>query len=146
MKYKIYIYGLHQNGKLIYVGKTNSPKNRLVSHRQTYGDNLHMVILDIYNDLEMVWVEKLQEEGHKLFNKEDLYSNRDSSYEIGDKIALDENYRKGISIRDTELDIVYPSALEFEKATGIEGQTILYQLREAKEVKEIYQKYKLEKY
>jgi|3_EtaG_2_1085321.scaffolds.fasta_scaffold05737_7 predicted GIY-YIG superfamily endonuclease len=142
MKYKTYIYGLYQDNKLIYVGKTCNPKERLVNHKPIYKGNLHMVILDIYNDLELLWVEKFMNEGHELKNKENNESGVDSSWEIGDKIVNKD--LKIIPIRDTELDILYPSLSEFEKSTGIHYQKILYQLTKAKNTKECYRRYVLE--
>ena len=142
MKYKTYIYGLYQDDKLIYVGKTCTPKERLIGHNGTYSGELHMVVLDVYDDLELLWVDKMRNKGHKLKNKEDNSSGVGPSLEIGDKVVL--NPRKTKAIRDTELDILYPSLMEFQKATGISYGTILFQLTEAKNPKECYKKYVLE--
>jgi len=141
MKYKTYIYGLHQDDKLIYVGKTNGPKGRLYSHRGTYKGKLHMIILDIYEDLELLWVDKMKEEGHELKNKEDNSSNGENGWKIGDKVETKDLPRTRYTVRDTELDILYSSLSEFQRATGIGIGTLQYQLNKSTNPKECYKKY-----
>ena len=140
MDYKTYIYGLYEDDKLVYVGKTTTPKSRLVGHKSYYSGKLHIIILDIFNDLEQVWIEKMKNEGHTLTNKESL-SNADRSFNIGDKIVV--NDRKYQKVFDTELDVMYESLGDFERKTGILSATLVYQLRYSSVTKECYKKYTL---
>ena len=70
-----YIYALHVNGIDFYVGRIFTPKRRVSQHRQRFGRNVDMRILQIgigherAVEAERSWMERLASEGVALRNK-----------------------------------------------------------------------------
>ena len=69
---RIYIYGiLDDDDNIIYVGESVSPKTRLSEHFMRSGYT-RCKILEIYENREHYWIDKLISEGNPLTNKERL--------------------------------------------------------------------------
>jgi excinuclease UvrABC nuclease subunit len=115
---KIYIYALiDENNQIIYVGKSNTPKNRLANHKCNLNNSkLKMEILDYFYDVENYWVRKLTQEGHNLSNKE-LFIHSEE-WEKGD--IIDTKSKSYFKIYDTELNITYNSMYELSKVIKID--------------------------
>jgi hypothetical protein len=118
-KNKIYVYGLlDENDDIIYVGKSSAPKQRLLGH-SNYSSKLK--ILDIFEDREVYWIEKLLQEGHSLANKHwDYYT---EEWNVGDIVALG-GERKGIKIYDSQTQKTYDSISSLSRELNIPYQTI----------------------
>ncbi len=106
-----YVYGvLNKEDKIIYVGKSCTPKLRLINHKQ-YEGYTKAVILDIFYDIENYWIEKLLEQGSPLQNKETLQHVEDHS--VGDIVEVHD--RLEYSIRDKESGKVYKGFKSIQK-------------------------------
>ena len=69
---RIYIYGiLDDDDNIIYVGESACPQQRLRAHHAQYGWG-RCKILEIYENREHYWIDKLLSEGNNLKNKEKL--------------------------------------------------------------------------
>ena len=93
----VYVYGLFEWGKCIYVGETLIPSKRFTTHYKKYreeGSSVYMKILDKYEDLEHKWIVHYQNEGCDLNNSSKsksrknpkLYNYNLPVYEIGEVI------------------------------------------------------------
>lgn len=70
---KYYIYILEKNNIPFYVGKTNNPKTRLSRHKQVYGNQITLEIIDnacdeSWRDLEEFYIQLLRSWGFNLSN------------------------------------------------------------------------------
>lgn len=84
---KTYIYGLYRTeGEIFYVGKSITPKSRMVTHVDYYGYDINMVILDVFYDIEYFWIDKLKKQNHPIENKQILRCNE--SHNINDIITI----------------------------------------------------------
>ena len=104
---KVYIYGvLDDDENIIYVGKSATPKRRLVNHRMDSGYK-KLVILEIIRDKEQDWIDKLLSEGHPLQNKERMIEQED--WEVGDVVEF--NHKTApIRVRHKPTGVIYESA------------------------------------
>jgi hypothetical protein len=116
-----YIYGLRKQGKVVYVGKSITPKARFIqhlgSHQLKYDD---MIILDKFEDMENYWVKKLLSEGCLLENKEKLRYGEE--WEVGDIIITQKRSNNGdkkVSVRHIPTQQVFSSIKEATKVFGI---------------------------
>ncbi len=85
-----YLYELvdFDDESIFYVGKTNSPPNRYSSHKQSYGFNFYLRIVDKYIDNEDILINKYLNEGYKLQNiRKNNYNKQE--YNIGDRLKYD---------------------------------------------------------
>ena len=83
---KVYVYGLLDNkGKVYYIGRTTTPKDRLIHHNVPVGVKKRMIILDEYIDKEHYWIQYYTQKGYDLLNKEYLSS---ESWNVGDVIEV----------------------------------------------------------
>jgi predicted GIY-YIG superfamily endonuclease len=124
---KIYVYGLlDKNDNVIYVGKSSAPKHRLLGHNN-YSSKLK--ILDVFEDREVYWIEKLLQEGHSLANKQWNYHTEE--WNIGDIIEI--NRGKGIKIYDSQTQKTYDSFSSLSKELNIPYQTIQYRIQNCNE-------------
>ena len=76
-----YIYGLYNNNKLIYIGRSFAPYLRQNNHRPKIEFD-YCKILDKQVDLEKKWILQSLLEGATLLNKENHPTTE--SWEIGD--------------------------------------------------------------
>ena len=118
---KSYIYGiLDDDNNIIYVGKSISPRARLFAQSKSKGFR-RMKILDIYEDLEMVWVRKLLLEGNTLQNRE-LLKDGEDNWEVGDIITSKIlKTSSPLKIKHIPSGIVYKSG--YAAAKDLEGIT-----------------------
>ena len=121
MENRVYVYGLlDTNDNVIYVGKSSAPKQRLLGH-SNYASKLK--ILDIFEDREVYWIEKLLQEGHSLSNKHWNYYTE--KWNIGDIVSLGgKRGVKGIKIYDSKTQKTYDSISSLSKELNIPYQTI----------------------
>jgi hypothetical protein len=120
-----YIYGLRRQGKVVYVGKSITPKARFIAHNVSNSTKYEdMIILDKFEDMENYWVKKLLNEGYLLENKETLKYGED--WEVGEVIKILEGYRKGntkgygkVSVRHIPTKKEFSSMGEAAEAFGI---------------------------
>lgn len=69
---KYYIYTLSIDGLIFYIGKTTNLNKRLANHKQTYGNNILLEVLDKTDNwrwCEMFWIEQFRCWGFNLKNK-----------------------------------------------------------------------------
>lgn len=78
------------NGDIVYLGKSTNPYERWKYHRRTrkrkFGTDIIMEIVDEFNDLELEWILKLQNQGLILENKT-VYVNSNPNWKIGDSYS-----------------------------------------------------------
>ena len=113
---RIYIYGiLDDDDNIIYVGESVTPQKRLYRHRNDYGYT-RCKILDVREDMEDYWIEKLLSEGNILNNiiKGDKKYGKSGKhikrYDVGDVISTKNPDRVGKQIRDKHTGEVYKNA------------------------------------
>jgi len=82
------IYVLKRNNEIVYLGKSTNPYERWKYHRRSRkdGKDLIMEIVDEFNDLELEWILKLQNQGILLENKT-VYVNSNPNWNIGDSYS-----------------------------------------------------------
>ena len=128
-----YIYGLRRQGKVVYVGKSITPKSRFMSHNisnlNKYED---MIILDKFEDIENYWVQKLLSEGCLLENKETLKYGED--WGVGEVIKIGgerkkDNLHLRIPVRHIPTQKEFSSIKEATEAFGIDKTTIYQNIR-----------------
>jgi predicted GIY-YIG superfamily endonuclease len=120
MKNRIYVYGLlDKNDNIIYVGKSSTPKRRLISHDHAS----KLKILDVIGDIEIYWIQKLLKEGHNLANKHTNYEIED--WNVGDIIELG---TKGIKIYDSQTQKTYDTIASLSKELNISYLTLQYRI------------------
>jgi len=131
---KIYIYALmDENEQIIYVGKSNTPKNRLANHKCNLNNSkLKVKILDYFYDVEQYWVNKLTQEGYNLNNKE--FFIHSETWEKGD--IIDTNRKSSFKIYDKELNITYNSMYELSKVIKIDNQQLQLRINKPEKYKE----------
>lgn len=119
---KIYVYGLlDENDNITYVGKSSSPKQRLMNHN--YASKLK--ILDIFDDREIYWVQKLLKEGYNLENRYINYGTED--WNIGDIIEV--NREKGVKVYDSQTQKTYNTLSSLSKELNIHYETLKYRIQ-----------------
>ena len=88
----MYIYeGYNHDGEVVYIGKTNDPKNRLVVHKRSERNFAYLKILDIVVDHEQTYIQEYLSKGFLLQNRS-TNSCFISGWEIGD--IVDTSARK----------------------------------------------------
>ena len=121
-----YIYGLRRQEKVVYVGKSITPKARFMAHvvpnPTKYED---MIILDKFEDIENYWVQKLLSEGCLLENKETLKYGE--NWEIGEIIKPSPklNTHSKVPVRHIPTKQEFSSIKEATEAFGI-SRAVLY--------------------
>lgn len=109
---KVYIYALLNDSKIVYIGKSSVPQERLGSHKSHYNNpNLKLKILDFFYDKEIGWLNKFLNEGYDLYNKETLKHTEE--WEIGD--IIETKIKPQYKILDKESGIVYKSIYSLSK-------------------------------
>lgn len=114
-----YVYALKdENEKIIYIGKSCSPKNRLGLHKQYLNlENISMEILDFFYDVESFWIKKYLDDGQPLKNK--ITDIKDiEKWEIGDIITI--NNSISYPIYDSEQNVIYDSIYSLSKKLNID--------------------------
>ncbi len=135
---KVYVYGLlDDEDKIIYVGKSSTPKSRLTTHTSSS----RLKILDIFYDKEVYWIEKLQKEGHNIFNQKGI--KEVENWDIGDIIEINRKENRGAQkIYDSKTNKVYDSLKSLIKELNIERSTFKYRMENSKKPNfQDYQRY-----
>tara|TARA_R110000796_G_C14266143_1_gene400620 strand:+ start:93 stop:521 length:429 start_codon:yes stop_codon:yes gene_type:complete len=84
---RVYIYGLlDDDGNIVYVGKSINVEQRLQDHKR------NAVIIDYYQDLEVFYINYLQDSGYLLENLEKIRNTK--TYEIDEIVYLKKSARK----------------------------------------------------
>jgi hypothetical protein len=137
---KIYIYALiDENEQITYVGKSNTPKLRLASHKCSLNNSkLTMKILDYFYDIEQYWVNKLLIEGHPLNNKE--FNMHTEEWGKGD--IINTNPKSSFKIYDKELNITYNSIYELSKIEKMDYSQLQTRINKPEKYKE-FAKYQI---
>jgi len=131
---KTYIYALmDEDENIIYVGKSNTPKERLGAHKHTFGNpRIKMKVLDYFYDIEQYWVSKLALEGHNLFNRELFTYSED--WEKGD--IIDTKPKTKTRVFDKEKNIIYDSLYALSKAEKIDISLLKTRINNPEKYKE----------
>jgi hypothetical protein len=120
-----YIYGLRRQGKVVYVGKSITPRLRFIQHSIVKYDD--MIILDKFEDLENYWIKKLLSDGCLLENKETLKYGED--WEVGriikERLCKNkDNLHSRIPIRHIPSQKEFSSIKEAANEFGVHRETI----------------------
>ena len=96
---RIYIYGiLDDDDNIIYVGESTKPQIRLRAHHTDSGYE-RCKILEIYENREHYWIDKLISEGNTLNNKERL--SESETWCVGDVVlTYNPDYKLAQSLRN----------------------------------------------
>jgi len=121
---KVYVYGLLDNeDNISYVGKSSTPKSRLVNHTSSS----RLKILDIFYDKEVYWIEKLQKEGYDLLNQKGIKEVED--WNIGDIVEVNRKENRGAQkIYDSKTSKIYDSLKSLIEELNIERSTFKYRI------------------
>ena len=104
---RIYIYGiLDDDDNIIYVGESACPQRRLSAHHSQSGYK-RCKILEIYENREHYWINKLLSEGNNLKNKEKL--SEGETWCVGDIIVLKISSTPVLKLRNKLTGEIYRS-------------------------------------
>ena len=104
---RIYIYGiLDDDDNIIYVGESTCPQRRLTGHGVQSGYK-RCKILEIYENREHYWIDKLLSEGNILNNKERL--SEGETWCVDDIVLLKAKSNPGQKLRNKLTGEIYRS-------------------------------------
>ena len=107
---RIYIYGiLDDDDNIIYVGESLMPKKRLSEHFLKKGWK-RCKILEIYENREHYWIDKLLSEGNILNNKERL--SEGETWCVDDIVLLKDKGAPGQKLRNKLTGEIYRSGYQ----------------------------------
>ena len=108
---RIYIYGiLDDDDNIIYVGESACPQRRLSAHHSQSGYK-RCKILEIYENREHYWIDKLLNEGSPLTNTERLTGDIRGMrvWKVGDILVNQVDFRKPQKLRNKLTGEIYRS-------------------------------------
>ena len=107
---RIYIYGiLDDDDNIIYVGESACPHQRLHAHHQQ-SEYKRCKILEIYENREHYWIDKLLSEGNTLNNKERL--SEGETWCVDDIVLLKDKGAPGQKLRNKLTGEIYRSGYQ----------------------------------